>query len=300
MTELIDEFGARHIPSSYEGVEFPTDDVSVSGGNDFVLHKYYLGDGGDHEFAGQNPNEGKLRALMLNDIGAGTLWPDRYLQLMRKFASNPIGTLMHPIYGRLRVAIVSWEVISNTRNRSGYVIEITWRQDRGTQTGSLRGYRRPHRNADAAAATSNAAAAADAYQTTLGGPDGYQMLAPIVDAALTTIENPNAGYQSIVSAYREVISSALQNIAIAENDYIYTDMLFALEETISMFSEIYKNYIPAAQVQSYYIVGRDMSVHELSYELYGSVDGIDLIYKSNNIVGNSLKSGDKIIVPRIQ
>lgn len=296
MSEPTDDFGRRHLEASYEGVVFPTDDCDVDGGHDFAVHKRYGKSGAEHEHTGSNPNSGKLKAIIMNDIGYGQIWPSRYLDLVRKLLRVPIGTLVHPIYGELRVAILRWSVKSSAKVRSGYIVEIDWQQDNGSEFDGVVGWTTNRRESDVAGATSNAAAAADATSTSLGGPSGYIPVSTSINVALERLDDPSATYQEVLSAFRDADKAITSNIELCEVDATYAQLLLMLEETNASFIQMSRRFVNVAS-PSYYTVPREMSVQDMAIEIFGDINRVPEIYAANNIVHHTLRPGTRIIIP---
>jgi hypothetical protein len=64
-----------------------------------AMHRYLKRDGGEAEDMGRDPHEAKVTLAYL-----GTNWRREYLRLQAKIDENPIGPLVHPIYGRMNAA----------------------------------------------------------------------------------------------------------------------------------------------------------------------------------------------------
>ena len=299
MPEPSDDFGSRHLEASYEDIEFPTDDVEVQGGHDFAAHSMYGQDGVDHEHTGGKPNSGMIRALLFNDIGYGDIWPSRFYSLVRKMQSKPIGKLIHPIYGEMRVAILDWTVKSSAKIRSGFTIDIVWRQDRTNEFDGVAGFTSSQNRGDVPGAISNAAAASDAYATVLDGPDGYQPVSPSVDTALTIIDDPDSLYQDVVTAFRDTESILSNNIELAGNDASYHQLSVALEMLNSSFSRMFSRFVPSSRTPLIYVAKSNMTLFDVALEVYGDASRVSDIYRANSILHGNVLAGDRIVIPRV-
>ena len=109
--------------ASYRGILFPVESADVDGGTDFVEHTAYRRRGADMEPAGLKAYKGSLTIPLLNTGPLvqryGTLWPDLRADLVQMFSDNPIGTLIHPTWGSLEVAILSWSTKDSPDLRNG-------------------------------------------------------------------------------------------------------------------------------------------------------------------------------------
>lgn len=134
---VVDSFGQVILEASFEGVQFPVADVEVQDGHDIIPHVAYQRPGADIEPTGPKARSGKLTIPMLNDIGYGTLFPGRYLELRQKIRDNPLGEFTHPLEGNMVASLHTVSIQASADNRSGVMMTIEWLEHNDTATPNL-------------------------------------------------------------------------------------------------------------------------------------------------------------------
>src|SRR5262245_41425927 len=191
----IDAYGQSLLEGAYENVEFPVESSDSEMGHDSVEHAAYLRDGADKEPTGWRALHGTLKVPMLNDIGYGTLWRSRYLDLIEAIHNNPLGQLRHPVHGIFTALINTVKVSAAPDNRSGVMLEITWAEHNATVT-------EPDVFApaeDTPEATMTEATEAD--ELGAAATTDYTPVAPVIEEQLSAVETEDTSHAGVLDAF---------------------------------------------------------------------------------------------------
>ncbi len=118
---------------TYEGVEFPGVDTTVSWGHDGAKHHGYLQRGTVTETTGQKPRVFTVRVPLRNGIrwtGPQRLYPETYLALRDKL-KQAVGSLTHPTYGFVTVHVDDIRETIDPTKGDGLDLDLTFTEQDG-------------------------------------------------------------------------------------------------------------------------------------------------------------------------
>lgn len=277
--------------ASYRGILFPVESADVDGGTDFVEHTAYRRRGADMEPAGLKAYKGSLTIPLLNTGPLvqryGTLWPDLRTDLVQMFSDHPIGTLIHPTWGSLEVAILSWATKDAPEVRSGQRLTVQWQEHNAslaaliTLDGSV--------TTDPTTTVQSLATTADKLSA---GKAGYVPLAPSFISTMTLLES------SLVLPYSEVQGAfssmfALLNAALSLPSMTGLDAAAAYASLLTLRVSLqgyYARFAPGIAGVRYFVVPAAMGVCEIAASVYGDISKTSLLYAANSFA-------DPLLVP---
>jgi len=271
--------------AEYRGIRFPLETSDMEGGNDFVEHTAYRRRGADMEPAGVKAYRGSLTIPLINTgplvARYGTLWPDLRGDLIAEFESHPIGTLVHPTWGTLEIAVQSWSASDAPEMRNGQRLKVSF-EEHNASLASLVGL-------DGAVTTDPTTTVQTQAQTAdaLGAPyAGYTPMAPDITATLDMLESQTLLAQSqVVSALttmQGLVTSrlALPSLAVATAHAVVVALL-AVRVAVQGYAA---RYAPGIVGVRYFVVPTEMSVADIAQRLYGDLSKTSLIYAANSFV----------------
>jgi len=113
--------------AAIEGLEFPVEGRSVSGGHEFGRHRYQGRPGQDTEPTGRAPLVIGLEIPLFADVDPGH-YPILYTQLLAILTDDTIGgrvTYVDPVFGELPAQIVTFSVDESAGRRNGAIVKVT-------------------------------------------------------------------------------------------------------------------------------------------------------------------------------
>ena len=277
--------------ASYRGILFPVESADVDGGTDFVEHTAYRRRGADMEPAGLKAYKGSLTIPLLNTGPLvqryGTLWPDLRADLVQMFSDHPIGTLIHPTWGSLEVAILSWSTKDAPEVRNGQRLVVQWQEHNAslaaliTLDGSV--------TTDPTTTVQSLATTADKLSA---GKAGYVPLAPSFISTMTLLES------SLVLPFSEVQGAfssmfALLNAALSLPSMTGLDAAAAYASLLTLRVSLqgyYARFAPGIAGVRYFVVPAAMGVCEIAASVYGDISKTSLLYAANSFA-------DPLLVP---
>lgn len=268
--------------ASYRGIIFPLESADTDGGTDFAEHVAYRRRGADMEPAGLKAYSGTLVIPLVNAAPLvqryGTLWPDKRFDLVQAFEDHPIGTLVHPTWGTLEVAILSWSTKDSPDLRNGQRMTVSWKEHNATlsQLVALDGAL----TTDPSTTVTAKATAADA----LGAPfAGYRPVAPTIIAQCTLLESGVVlPYSSVSSAFAVMFSAvavALSTSSLASVAGHAT--VIALLNLRAGLVSYQARFAPGLINVRYLVVPSDMSVADIALLAYGDLSRTSSLYAAN-------------------
>ena len=193
----------------YEGIRLPCSEHPYSGGHDHAEHRAYLRPGAAFEPTGREPYTGSCTCPLYNtpelQQAYGQLFPLLCERIRGRFEEVPIGRLIHPVLGALRVMIQKWEFKGSSDARNGQELTFRWAEHNASVAEVIdltRGS--PERvESQAAAADEAVAAVAPAAPAT----------APTVSAGLATVRSGYARPTEVQSAFRDMLAAVAMRLA---------------------------------------------------------------------------------------
>jgi prophage DNA circulation protein len=261
---------------SYRGILFPLESSDMEGGNDFVEHVAYRRRGADMEPAGIKAYRGSLTIPLINAgplvARYGTLWPDLRGDLIAEFEAHPIGTLIHPTWGSLEIAVQSWSASDDPTMRNGQRLKVTFEEHNGSLA-SLVGLDGAV-TTDPTTTVQTQTAQADA----LGAPfAGYAPTSATIDEQMTALESATVLTSSEITAAFRTMNAAV-------------DRNLALPSVRVSLQSYYARFAPNVSAVRYYRLPAEMSVAEIAQTVYGDISRVALLYAANSFT-------DPLLVP---
>lgn len=271
--------------AEYRGIRFPVESSDMEGGNDFVEHTAYRRRGADMEPAGIKAYRGSLTIPLINTgplvARYGTLWPDLRSDLIAEFEAHPIGTLVHPTWGTLEIAVQSWSASDAPEMRNGQRLKVTF-EEHNASLASLVGLDGAV-TTDPTTTVQTQAQTADALGALFAG---YTPMEPDITATLNVLESQTLLAQSQVAAalttMQGLVTSrlALPSLAAATAHDVVVALL-AVRVAVQGYAA---RYAPGIVGVRYFVVPAEMSVADIAQRLYGDLSKTSLIYAANSFV----------------
>lgn len=268
---------------SYRNIAFPLENADVECGNDFAEHVAYRRRGSDMEPAGVKAYSGTLTIPLINTQRLvrryGTLFPTKRNDLVRAFTRFPIGTLVHPTWGSLQVAILSWRTQDAPDVRNGQRMTVSWKEHNATLAtlatldGSL--------TSDPSTTLQQRAQRAD---TLASGAAGYVPITPTILEKTTLLESRvSLSFSQTQGAFAvmfNAIAAALALGSLAGVDRY--GAVVALLDLRAALSSYYSRYAPGIVGVRYITVPSDMSVADIALLAYNDLSKTQLLYAANS------------------
>ena len=277
--------------AEYRGIRFPLESSDMEGGNDFVEHTAYRRRGADMEPAGGKAYRGSLTIPLINSgplvARYGRLWPDLRGDLIAEFESHPIGTLVHPTWGTLEIAVQSWSASDDPGLRNGQRLKVTFEEHNASlatligASGAL--------TTDPTTTVQSQAQAADA----LGAPFvGYTPMTEGIVAQMTTLESASSltssEVQGAFNTMNGLVTTRLALPSLAGVDA--NAAVVALSSVRVSLQSYFARYAPNVRAVRYYRLPAEMSVAEIAHTVYGDMSLTGLVLAVNSFV-------DPLLVP---
>ena len=277
--------------ASYRGILFPVESADVDGGTDFVEHVAYRRRGADMEPAGLKAYKGSLTIPLLNTGPLvqryGTLWPDLRADLVQMFSDHPIGTLIHPTWGSLEVAILSWSTKDAPEIRNGQRLTVQW-QEHNASLASLIALD----GAVTTDPTTTVQSLATTADTLSAGKAGYVPLAPVFAVTMTKLETPEVlAYSEVLAAFSLLFGAINYALALTSMTGLDAAAAYAALLTLRVATQgYYARFAPGISGVRYFVVPADMGVCEIAASVYGDLSKTSLLYAANSFT-------DPLLVP---
>lgn len=270
--------------ASYEGRTFPVQNAPAQGGNDVAEHVAYLRRGADVEPTGLKAYRGTFTIPLINtprlEAIYGQLFPGLRFDLLRLFESTPRGTLSHPTFGSMQVAITSWDEQLSYEQRGGSVLTVSWVEHNGSA--SLLVGPEGQTPANTPTTVSEAATEADTAMAAVGS--GYTPVASKVDEQLTYLGEAPRSFTQVGDAFRQMLGPVNANLALpmfaAASAH---DATVALLNLRAALFDLQSRYAPVLSQIRLYTVPTPMSVTEVAINVYGDATRTALLFAANAI-----------------
>ena len=277
--------------ASYRGILFPVESADVDGGTDFVEHVAYRRRGADMEPAGLKAYKGTLTIPLINTGPLvqryGTLWPDLRADLVQMFSDNPIGTLIHPTWGSLEVAILSWSTKDAPEIRNGQRLTVQWQEHNASLAALI-----ALDGAVTTDPTTTVQSLATIADTLSAGKAGYVPLAPVFAVTMTKLETPEVlAYSEVLAAFSLLFGAINYALTLSSMTGLDAAAAYAALLTLRVATQgYYARFAPGISGVRYFVVPADMGVCEIAASVYGDISKTSLLYAANSFT-------DPLIVP---
>ena len=277
--------------ASYRGILFPVESADVDGGTDFVEHVAYRRRGADMEPAGLKAYKGSLTIPLINTGPLvqryGTLWPDLRADLVQMFSDHPIGTLIHPTWGSLEVAILSWSTKDAPEVRNGQRLTVQWQEHNASLAALI-----ALDGAVTTDPTTTVQSLATTADTLSAGKAGYVPLAPVFSATMTALEAPEVlAYSEVLAAFSLLFGAISYALTLSSMTGLDAAAAYAALLTLRVATQgYYARFAPGISGVRYFVVPADMGVCEIAASVYGDISKTSLLYAANSFT-------DPLIVP---
>ncbi len=277
--------------ASYRGIRFPLETADTDGGTDFVEHTAYRRRGADMEPAGLKAYKGTLTIPLVNTGPLveryGTLWPDMRYELVTEFSDHPIGTLVHPTWGSLEVAILSWSTKDSPDLRNGQRLTVQWQEHNASMALLV--------TLDGAVSTdptTTVQALATTADELSAGKAGYIPLAPVFAVTMTALEAPEVlAYSEVLAAFSLLFGAIAYALSLASMTGLDAAGAYAALLTLRVATQgYYARFAPGISGVRYFVVPADMGVCEIAATVFGDLSKTSLLYAANSF-------SDPLLVP---
>ena len=277
--------------ASYRGILFPVESADVDGGTDFVEHVAYRRRGADMEPAGLKAYKGTLTIPLINTGPLvqryGTLWPDLRADLVQMFSDHPIGTLIHPTWGSLEVAILSWSAKDSPDLRNGQRLTVQWQEHNASLAALI-----ALDGAVTTDPTTTVQSLATTADTLSAGKAGYVPLAPVFAVTMTKLETPEVlAYSEVLAAFSLLFGAISYALTLSSMTGLDAAAAYAALLTLRVATQgYYARFAPGISGVRYFVVPADMGVCEIAASVYGDISKTSLLYAANSFT-------DPLLVP---
>jgi prophage DNA circulation protein len=277
--------------ASYRGIRFPLETADVDGGNDFAEHVAYRRRGADMEPTGLKAYKGTLTIPLINSGPLveryGTLWPDMRYDLVTEFTEHPIGTLIHPTWGSLEVAILSWSAKDSPDLRNGQRLTVQWQEHNATMAvlvgldGAV--------TTDPTTTVQSLATTADELSA---GKAGYIPLAPVFAVTMTKLEAPEVlAFSEVLAAFSLLFGAIAYALTLGSMTGLDATGAYAALLALRVATQgYYARFAPGISGVRYFVLPADMGVCEIAASVYGDISKTSLLYAANSFA-------DPLLVP---
>ena len=277
--------------ASYRGIRFPLETADVDGGTDFAQHVAYRRRGADMEPTGLKAYKGSLTIPLINSGPLveryGTLWPDMRYELVTEFSDHPIGTLVHPTWGSLEVAILSWSAKDSPDLRNGQRLTVQWQEHNATMAVLI--------GLDGAVSTdptTTVQALATTADELSAGKAGYVPLAPVFAVTMTALEAPEVlAYSEVLAAFSVLFGAIAYALTLGSMTGLDATGAYAALLALRVATQgYYARFAPGISGVRYFVLPADMGVCEIAASVYGDISKTSLLYAANSFA-------DPLLVP---
>ncbi len=281
--------------ASYEGVPFPVQGAKTTTSHDGTGHKAYRRPGADWEPTGLNPDEGTLTIPAVTGV-EGMEWPAGWMRLVAAVKAAPIGRLIHPTRGELRVFVHKLEESAEAETRNGVMGTLQWSQHNPTVQTVPEG-------SSAAGSGHSAVAQAERADAALLAVGKSSTLASKVDAKFTLLTaaplvsaaTVNAAFGALrvdVEAFRA--SPEVQ----AASGYAAMVELTALLRVLEKARE---EFLPRVYTAESYVVRVPMTLLDVALAVYGDATRAATLGRANTLTDpNDLRPGTVLRIPPVE
>lgn len=285
----------RILRASYEGVPFPVREAKTTFSHDGTGHKAYRVPGADWEPCGLNPDEGTLVIPAVTGV-EGMDWPRGWDRLVRAVKAAPIGRLVHPTRGELRVFVHRLEESAEAEVRNGVQGTLQWSQHNPNAQTVPAG-------SDAGGSGAAASAQAERVNAALLIVGIVAAVAEAVDALLSDLTSGNiAPVSSVIAGFSKLRASVDyyrgQPEVQAASGY---DAMVELSALLRVLDKAQAEFLPRTDDAGVYMVRVPMSLIDVAVEMYGDATRVRDLMRANALTDpNALTPGMVLQVPPVE
>ena len=270
--------------ANYDGLVFPVERLDWTGGNDLVEHVAYRRPGADVEPTGRKPYRGSMVIPLINTPALvaryGELFPGLRFDLLDRFASTPIATLMHPTLGQITAAIGEVSESANADDRSGVRLTVQW-VEHNASVALLVGTDATSDPVNATQSTPELARAADRANLSTAG---YQSTSSTISAQMDYLSASPRTFTQTQNALRVMLAPVEANLLLpalspASAHAAYLSLVALRSGLYALRDQL----VPSAQKQSLYTTPREMADWEVAQAVYADPTLGGLIRSANSI-----------------
>lgn len=191
---------------AFEGIPFPGFEATTSGGHDSVDRARWRQRGVSSEPTGLRADVVRVRVELYNGLRGWTgdkPFPDLYELLLRTLRSTPVGELIHPSRGVMRVQVGDIEETLSPRTQDGLTLDLTFKSIDGES--DVLTFASSTTSSPAEAIVS-AAEYADARRVLGLSPANAAPITPTVESTLDTV---SGGTFTQISAALDTLGEAI-------------------------------------------------------------------------------------------
>jgi prophage DNA circulation protein len=271
----------RHIVrAAYDGLEFPTLEVSDENGHDFAKHEAWRVNGADIEHTGRKARSFSLKiALLTSFVGwPDDLFPRLHDELEDKFSLSPQGTLTHPYYGQVSVQVVSWKRTFDPQVQQGVMLDVEFIERNASAYRSFANF-----DPEPGDALTDAAAAADAAAEALGAAN-QEALTDLTQTQLEYLESEDRSSDEAYASLKKIQDAANANLVSEELVGIDGhDAREALRTVLARTWDYARTYLTPRSQPRVYEVPQMMSLQRIAALVYGDPTRTEELRKANRI-----------------
>jgi hypothetical protein len=203
------------------------------------------------------------------------------------FSDHPIGTLIHPTWGSLEVAILSWSTKDSPDLRNGQRLTVQW-QEHNASLASLIALD----GAVTTDPTTTVQSLATTADTLSAGKAGYVPLAPVFAVTMTKLETPEVlAYSEVLAAFSLLFGAIAYALTLSSMTGLDAAAAYAALLTLRVATQgYYARFAPGISGVRYFVVPADMGVCEIAASVYGDLSKTSLLYAANSF-------SDPLLVP---
>jgi hypothetical protein len=283
-----DDLGRTLSPFSWEGIEFPGEDVSTSFGHDSAQHKGFGTRGADIETTGPKAKVVRVKAVFLNGLRGwrgDALYPDTYQRVVAALEANPEGLLGHPTRGAFAAHFDEGSEEIRAPQRRGLTITLQFTEQQGSAELIDMGWTvvgEPAQVVIGAAAAADAAAPPGFLDSIVALLEGAASLRERAMAVIATLEEANDSYVAVVSAldgFQQTLATIAEDPAAAVVEA--NPFRAAVATTLAAVTRLREN-VTGARVRRY-IVPEEASLAMIAADpdVYGDASRAPELMASN-------------------
>lgn len=281
--------------ASYEGVPFPVQSAKTTTSHDGTGHKAYRVPGADWEPTGLNPDEGSLAIPAIAGV-EDLQWPDGWTRLVAAVKAAPIGRLVHPTRGELRVFVHRLEETAEAEVRNGVMGTMQWSQHNGAAQVVPPG-------TDAAGSAPSAVAQAVVADTACAAAGKTTALASTVETKLGSLTALTIVTAPAVNAVFEELRATVDALRLAPEVQLavgYPAMV-ALTELLRVLEKARAAFLPRIVGARTHTVRVPSTLLDVALLVYGDATRAADLARVNTFTDpNDLPPGTVVRVPLVE
>jgi prophage DNA circulation protein len=269
---------------SFDGVAFPVEQVTVSGGLRDHVHEYPHASGGAPEKLGRKLYTIRADALFQTGFrayGHTDLWPGALASLRAKFEREITGDLVIPTIGTISAYCVNWSQVANNKVLSGERVELEFREDQPDSFLTI----------ELVKVSQTAIQDLTGGLVTIATDDGFEpdLFAAIQDAvnSITSVGDQIDLYNNLIQVKAAAIVDECNRLDASLDDLdqpIHWKTLYALHDVVAAAIKLQQDAAKRAIPIIAYTTPTAMTITDVSHALYGDNSQAITLLQMNGIV----------------